>query len=80
MPTKLTVAALFCLLLSAAALAQGVVSPNTEPSDRTTGAKDAKPSSSSPGAGTVLGRDMSNGATPGRSDLPPTPPHQGQAR
>ncbi len=73
MPIKLAAATIVSLLLASAALAQGVVSPNTEPSDRTIGAKDAKPSSSSPGAGTVLGRDMSNGATPGRPDLPAAP-------
>ena len=67
--TKLTgIMAVLALLPASGAFAQAVVTPNTEPSQQTIGGKDAKPASSTPGAGTVQGREMSNGKAPAEPD------------
>ena len=66
------------VLVATSASAQGVVTPNTQPSQQEIGGKDAKPASSAPGAATVQGRDFSNGVAAGQPDPAAAPPKQGK--
>ncbi len=77
MKTIVGLAALF-VVAAAPASAQGVVTPNTQPSQQEIGGKDAKPASSAPGAATVQGRDFSNGIAAGQPDPAAAPSKQGK--